>query len=86
VGLICILSGLRWIMTGMLRIGNLFFGLVGLFSILTLPGEIDARRRGTALLREAGPMQNENDASGSGVVLTAAALTYLAAAVTSILQ
>jgi Zn-dependent membrane protease YugP len=31
-------------------------------------------------------MQNENDASGSRAVLTAAALTYLAAAVTSILQ
>ena len=48
--------------------------------------EIDASRRGTKLLQEADLMQNQNDATGARAVLTAAALTYLAAAVTSILQ
>jgi hypothetical protein len=86
ISYICILMGLWWNMTGMLWLGILFFGLMVLFSILTLPIEIDASRRGTKLLQEAGLMQNENDASGSRAVLTAAALTYLAAAVTSILQ
>ena len=86
ISYICILMGLWWNMTGMLWLGIIFFGLMVLFSILTLPIEIDASRRGTKLLQEAGLMQNENDASGSRAVLTAAALTYLAAAVTSILQ
>jgi len=86
ISYICILMGLWWNMTGMLWLGIIFFGLMVLFSVLTLPVEIDASRRGTKLLQEAGLMQNQNDASGSRAVLTAAALTYLAAAVTSILQ
>ncbi len=86
ISYIAILMGLWWNMTGMLWIGIFFFALMVLFSILTLPVEIDASRRGTKLLAEAGLMQNQNDASGARAVLTAAALTYLAAAVTSILQ
>ncbi|MGD2041212.1 MAG: zinc metallopeptidase [Anaerolineae bacterium] len=86
ISYICILFGLWWNMTGMLWLGIIFFGLMVLFSVLTLPIEIDASRRGTKLLQEAGLMQNQNDASGARAVLTAAALTYLAAAVTSILQ
>jgi Zn-dependent membrane protease YugP len=86
ISYICILMGLWFNMTGMLWLGIIFFGLMVLFSILTLPVEIDASRRGTKLLQEAGLMQNEQDASGTKAVLTAAALTYLAAAVTSILQ
>jgi len=83
---IAILFGLWFNMTGLLWLGILFFGLMVLFSLLTLPVEIDASRRGIKLLQEAGLMQNEADAKGSRAVLTAAALTYLAAAVTSILQ
>jgi Zn-dependent membrane protease YugP len=86
ISYIAILMGLWWNMTGMLWIGIFFFALMVLFSILTLPIEIDASRRGTRLLQEAGLMQNEADASGARAVLTAAALTYLAAAITSILQ
>ena len=86
ISYIAILFGLWFNMTGMLWIGILFFGLMVLFSILTLPIEIDASRRGTKLLQEAGLMQSESDAKGARAVLTAAALTYLAAAVTSILQ
>jgi Zn-dependent membrane protease YugP len=86
ISYIGILLGLWFNMTGMLWIGIFFFALMVLFSLLTLPVEIDASRRGTRLLQEAGLMQNEADASGARAVLTAAALTYLAAAVTSILQ
>jgi Zn-dependent membrane protease YugP len=86
ISYICIFMGLWWNMTGMLWLGIIFFGLLVLFSVLTLPIEIDASRRGTKLLQEAGLMQNQNDASGARAVLTAAALTYLAAAITSILQ
>ena len=83
---IAILFGLIFNMANLIWIGIFFFALMVLFSILTLPVEIDASRRGLKLLREAGLMQTDEDAQGSKAVLTAAALTYLAAAVTSILQ
>jgi Zn-dependent membrane protease YugP len=57
-----------------------------LFSILTLPVEFDASRRGIRLLTDAGLIQAEQDRDGAKAVLRAAALTYIAAAVTSILQ
>jgi Zn-dependent membrane protease YugP len=86
VSYIAILLGLWFNMTGLLWLGIIFFALMVLFSILTLPVEIDASRRATRLLNEAGLMRSDADAQGSKAVLTAAALTYLAAAITSILQ
>jgi Zn-dependent membrane protease YugP len=55
------------------------------FSILTLPVEIGASRRATVMLRESGLLMGSQDEEGVRRVLTAAALTYVAAAVTSIL-
>ena len=66
-------------------LGILFYGLLVIFSVLTLPVEFDASRRGIQLLREAGLLQVEQDEQGARNVLTAAASTYIAAAVTSIL-
>ena len=86
VSYIAILLGLWFNMTGLLWLGIIFFALMVLFSLLTLPVEIDASRRGTRLLQEAGLMRSDADAKGSKAVLTAAARTYLAAAITSILQ
>ncbi len=83
---ISILMGFWFNITGLIWVGILFFGLMVLFSILTLPVEIDASRRGLALLREAGMFQNAEDERGARSVLTAAGLTYLSAAITSILQ
>ena len=70
----------------MFWLGIIFFAIMVLFSILTLPVEFDASRRGMKLLQEAGLMQNEQDRKGAQAVLRAAGLTYLAAAITSILQ
>ncbi len=83
---IAIFMGLVFNMVNLVWIGIFFFALMVLFSILTLPVEIDASRRGLRLLNEAGLMKSEADAKGARQVLTAAGLTYLAAAVTSILQ
>jgi uncharacterized protein len=80
-----ILFGLFAQATGLLWLGILVFGLSVVFMVLTLPVEIDASRRGLALLRQAGLMQTETDSGGSRQVLTAAALTYIAAAVSSVL-
>jgi Zn-dependent membrane protease YugP len=83
---LCILFGLIFELTNLVWLGVLFFGLMVLFSLLTLPVELDASRRGLRLLAEAKLTPNPQDAQGAGAVLRAAALTYLAAAVTSILQ
>jgi Zn-dependent membrane protease YugP len=81
-----IFLGLFLRQANLIMLGALVFGIVVVFMILTLPVEIDASRRGLNLLREAGLMHSETDASGSRAVLTAAALTYVAAAVTAVLQ
>lgn len=80
-----ILFGVLAQATGLLWLGIIVFGVTVLFMLLTLPVEIDASRRGLALLRQAGLMQTEQDSGGSRQVLTAAAMTYVAAAVTSLL-
>jgi len=86
VSYIAILAGLLLNITGLIWVGVIFFGLMVIFTILTLPVEFDASRRGLRLLGEAGLMQSREDEQGARSVLRAAALTYVAAAVTSILQ
>ncbi len=86
VSYIAILAGLLLNITGLLWVGIAFFGLMVIFTILTLPVEFDASRRAMNLLGEAGLMQSEEDRRGANTVLRAAALTYVAAAITSILQ
>jgi Zn-dependent membrane protease YugP len=81
-----IVLGLMLNVIGLAQLGILIYGVVVLFMILTLPVEIDASLRGLRLLKDAGFMQSADDSSGSRSVLTAAALTYVAAAVTSLLN
>jgi uncharacterized protein len=81
---ILIIAGLLLQATGLAWIGVMLFGVTVLFMLLTLPVEFDASRRGMALLRQSGLM-SEQDASGARQMLTAAALTYVAAFVTSLL-
>lgn len=81
-----ILGGLFLGVTGLAWLGVLVFGISVLFMLLTLPVEIDASRRGLSMLQNAGLMSSEQDRSGARQVLTAAALTYVAAAITSVLQ
>ncbi len=86
VAMLLILAGLFLRLTGLLWAGILFYGVVVVFMILTLPVEFDASRRGLKLLSDSGLMVASDDASGSRQVLTAAALTYVAAAVTAVLN
>lgn len=81
-----ILAGFFFAVTELLWLGIAFFGVTVVFMVLTLPVEFDASRRGLILLRESGLMQTADDQGGSRQVLTAAALTYVAAAVTAVLQ
>ncbi len=71
--------------TGLIQIGIVFFAVVVGFMLLTLPVEFDASRRGLKLLEEAGLMTSGQDRNGSRAMLTAAAMTYVAAFVTALL-
>ncbi len=86
VAMLLILAGLFLRLTGLLWLGIAFYGVVVVFMILTLPAEFDASRRGLKLLDQTGLMVASEDSSGSRQVLTAAALTYVAAAVTALLN
>jgi Zn-dependent membrane protease YugP len=83
---ICIFFGFLFNLSGLVGLGILFFAIMVLFTIVTLPVEFDASRRGLKLLDQSGLMRTPADKEGSQKVLRAAALTYVAAAVTAILQ
>ena len=57
-----------------------------LFTFVTLPVEFDASRRGLQLIDQSDLMQADTDRQGSLQVLRAAAVTYVAAAVTAVLN
>ena len=65
--------------------GIIFFGMSVLFSLINLPTELDASKRAMRVLREQGYM-NEEELAGVKKVLTAAAMTYLASLLVSILN
>lgn len=66
----------------LVQIAVIFYAVTVLFQLVTLPVEIDASRRAVNYL---GGM-SEIDQAGAKEVLTAAALTYVASALTSIMQ
>ena len=86
IGYLMIILGLWLQITELAWLGIILFGLMVVFMILTLPVEVDASRRGMALLQASSLLVTEEDRSGARQVLTAAALTYFAAAITAVLQ
>ena len=66
-------------------IGIALFSLSVLFWLITLPVEFDASNRAIRMLTEGGYV-TESERSGVKAVLNAAALTYVASAVTSLLS
>ena len=84
IGYIVMLIGLFMASTNMVLVGAVLFSMVLLFQIVTLPVEFDASRRAKALVVEHGiilPQERE----GVDRVLNAAALTYVAAAISTLL-
>ena len=71
-------------LAGLTTLAIFLFGFSVLFQLVTLPVEFDASRRAVAYIRESG--MSEVNVRGAKKVLTAAALTYVAAALTSIMQ
>ena len=80
-----ILIGILIGSVGLAQFGVLLFSFVVLFQLITLPVEFNASRRAMTLLRD-GHMLYGEELDGARKVLSAAALTYVAAVASSLLQ
>ena len=69
----------------LMDIGILLFAAAVVFSIVTLPVEFNASKRAVVLLRERG-LLSPQEIGGARKVLSAAALTYVAATAMAVLQ
>jgi len=84
IGYFVMMIGLFMASQNMVMIGAVLFSAVLLFQIVTLPVEFDATARAKQLVVEDGII-SANERAGMDRVLNAAALTYVAAAVSSLL-
>lgn len=80
-----ILIGLIFDWTGLAQVGVYLFTFVVLFQLITLPVEFDASSRALCVLKERNLLIG-GELKGATKVLRAAALTYVAALFSSILQ
>ena len=76
------LAGIIFRMNLLLNIGIILFACAVLFYLITLPVEIDASRRALKVL-EHNAVLNQEELRGAKRVLSAAALTYVASALTA---
>jgi Zn-dependent membrane protease YugP len=86
LGWILIMIGLLLRLTDLAWLGVAVFSGGAIFALATLPVEINASVRAKALLTNSGLIIGEEEQRGVNAVLNAAALTYIAALVTSVLQ
>lgn len=84
IGYFVMLIGLFMASTNMVLVGAVLFSAVLLFQIVTLPVEFNASNRAKALIVEHGIVTRQ-EREGVDKVLNAAALTYVAAAVSTLL-
>lgn len=82
---ILIMLGLFTSLTGLLWLGIFAYGFAVLFQLVTLPVELDASKRAINNLESVG-MIAPDQIAGARQVLTAAALTYIAAALISVIN
>jgi len=87
-------SNLAWILIfagmllgylGLAKIGLVLFAGMVVFTLVTLPVELDASKRAKIMLASHG-VTTEAESAGVSKVLSAAAMTYVAAAVTAVVQ
>lgn len=79
IGMLLQISDLAWL-------GVIAFSAGAIFSLITLPVELNASRRAKQLLQTSGMITTSDEQRGVSQVLNAAALTYVAALATSLLQ
>ena len=81
---IVFILGVALNLAGLTTLAIWLFSFSVLFQVVTLPVEIDASRRGVRYIQESG--MSVQQVRGAKKVLTAAALTYVAAALSSVIQ
>jgi uncharacterized protein len=86
LGWIFIFIGLFLNMTNLAILGLLVFSGGAIFALATLPVELNASARAKTLLANSGIIRGEDEQRGVNTVLNAAALTYVAALVTAVIQ
>ncbi len=85
LGFIVAAMGMGFNATGLIWVGIALFTAFVLFTLVTLPVEFDASKRAVAVLIKSG-MVTPSERAGTQAVLNAAAMTYVAAAVSAVLQ
>ncbi len=86
LGWILIFAGILLGVTNLAWVGVAVFSGGALFALATLPVELNASARARELLYNTGLITGEEERQGVNKVLNAAALTYVAALITAILQ
>jgi uncharacterized protein len=86
LGWILIFIGLILQITGIAWVGVVVFSGGALFALATIPVELNASARARQLLSDSGLISGEDEMQGVSHVLNAAALTYIAALVTAVMQ
>lgn len=86
LGWILIFAGILLNMANLAWIGILVFSGGALFALATLPVELNASARAKRLLADTGIVAGPDERAGVNNVLNAAALTYVAALATAVLQ
>jgi uncharacterized protein len=86
LGWLLIIIGLVLNLTNLAWLGILVFAGGAVFALATLPVEFNASARAKQLLAQTGIISTDEEVRGVNQVLNAAALTYVAALVTAILQ
>jgi Zn-dependent membrane protease YugP len=79
VGYFLQFSALMWV-------GVIFFSMAFVFALVTLPVEINASSRALRMLKTSGLLVSDEERKGARAVLSAAALTYVAALLTALFQ
>ena len=83
---ILIIAGIFMSSNQLLNIGIVFFTVSLFFTLITLPVEFDASNRALVVLESQGYITQQSELKSAKKVLSAAALTYVAAFLTSLLE
>jgi hypothetical protein len=84
LGPILFIAGMLLSLANLSTVGLVLFSGTLVFSLVTLPVEFNASSRAIAMLQKSGLVASEEEEKGVRAVLSAAALTYVAAAVQSL--
>ncbi len=81
-----LLIGLLFNFTFLMNLGIIFFGVTLSFQLVTLPVEFNASSRALSAIKNSNILLDDSEIKGARKVLSAAALTYIAAFLVSLTQ